>query len=76
MEPDDIFSILYPAEPSRADEAKEREGFPAQTPLAMAYVPMQKIGKVYEPEVALNAGTLYPELDKPFLAGRGMMADE
>lgn len=77
MVPDDVFSRLYPAEPDRTGEAAACEGFPAQTPLAMAYVPMQmRIGTVYEPEVALKQGTLYPELNKPFLAGRGMMANE
>jgi len=75
--PDDVFSRLYPAEPDRSGEAFVCEGFPAQTPLAMAYVPMQmRPGPVYEPEVALQQGTLYPELNKPFLAGRGMMSYE
>ena len=37
-------------------------------PLAMAYVPVQKWGKTYEPDVALARGTLFPDLDKPFLA--------
>ncbi len=35
-------------------------------PLAMAYVPMQKFGEVYSEEDALERGTLFPELDKPF----------
>lgn len=35
-------------------------------PLTMAYVPMQTLGEVYEPEDALCAGTLFPALDKPF----------
>lgn len=40
--------------------------------LAMAYVPWQYFTKVYEPDKALEAGTIFPELDKPFLmAGRG-----
>lgn len=38
--------------------------------LAMAYVPMQKICEVYDVETALMNGTLFPELDKPFL-GKG-----
>jgi len=41
-----------------------------QTPLAMAYVPMQELNSVYEPETALTTGTLFPDLDKPWLAGR------
>ena len=40
-----------------------------QQVLAMAYVPWQHLHTVYEPEYALERGTLFPELDKPFLAG-------
>lgn len=36
-------------------------------PLAMSYVPIQKFKSLYEPEVALCRGTLFAELDKPFL---------
>ena len=39
--------------------------------LAMAYVPMQKLTTVYEPDSALNAGTLFPDLNKPFLGRKG-----
>lgn len=47
--------------------------FPPGTPLAMAYVPMQKLENIFEPMHALKRGTLYPELDKPWhpeLGGR------
>ena len=36
-------------------------------PLAMAYVPWQRLDEMYTPETALERGTLYPELDKPFM---------
>ena len=36
-------------------------------PIAMAYVPMQKFQELYNPETAFCAGTLFKELDKPFL---------
>lgn len=40
--------------------------------LAMAYVPWQYFTTVYEPDKALEIGTIFPELDKPFLpVGRG-----
>ena len=39
--------------------------------LAMAYVPWQYFTNVYEPEQALEVGPIFPELDKPFLAGGG-----
>lgn len=35
--------------------------------LGMAYVPWQRWGSVYEPCKALNAGTIFPELDLPFM---------
>ena len=40
-------------------------------PLAMAYVPMQKWRNLYDCDVALSRGTLFSELDLPFLGGRG-----
>lgn len=39
-------------------------------PVAMAYVPMQTLGKTYEPECALENGTLFEALNKPFLGKR------
>ena len=41
-------------------------------PIAMAYVPMQKAPIMYENlEEAFKRGTIFPELDKPFLGKRG-----
>lgn len=40
--------------------------FPAETPLAMAYVPMQQWSEVYDEAEAFSAGTLFPELNLPF----------
>lgn len=40
--------------------------------VGMAYVPWQNMGTTYELDKALEVGTIFPELDKPFLAaGRG-----
>lgn len=36
-------------------------------PLTMAYVPFQAIEGTYSRDEALKAGTLFPNLDKPFL---------
>lgn len=36
-------------------------------PLTMAYLPFQQIEGVYSQDEALKAGTLFPNLDKPFL---------
>lgn len=46
--------------------------FPAQTPLAMAYVPMQLFDQLYSEDKALEAGTAFPELDKPFTGRRAV----
>lgn len=39
--------------------------------LAMAYVPWQQWNQTYELKKALCAGTIFPELDKPFYGKRG-----
>ena len=38
-------------------------------PLAMAYVPWQRWRDIYEPSKALSRGTIFAELDLPFLGG-------
>lgn len=63
MPNEDIFSTLYPPRQQNSNM------FPAEISLAMAYVPLQSISTLYEPMNAFRAGTLYPELDKPFLGG-------
>jgi hypothetical protein len=35
-------------------------------PLAMAYVPFQRWGSIYDPVRALQRGTIFPDLDLPF----------
>lgn len=40
--------------------------------VGMAYVPWQYFTTVYETDKALEVGTIFPELDKPFWAGKGM----
>lgn len=46
--------------------------FPAETPIGMAYVPYQKWKNVYEANVALERGTIFEDLDKPFLGERAV----
>jgi len=41
-----------------------------RAPLAMAYVPMQQWERTYDLDVALDRGTIFPELDLPFCAKR------
>ncbi len=38
--------------------------------IAMAYVPWQQPGTLYDADKGLSRGTLFPELDKPFLGRR------
>lgn len=40
--------------------------------LTMAFVDMQPIDSVYQPQTALMRGTLFPNIDKPF-CGKGVM---
>lgn len=42
-------------------------------PLAIGYVPWQIWQDIYEPEKALDRGTIFQQLDKPFLGSRGGM---
>lgn len=42
-----------------------------QFPIAMAYVPWQRFGQTYELSKGLCAGTIFPELNKPFCGKRG-----
>ena len=37
---------------------------------AMAYIPFQTDTTQYTPETALSEGTLFPNLNKPFLGGK------
>lgn len=37
---------------------------------AMAYVPYQQPGKQYSTDQAIEKGTLFPVLNKPFLCGK------
>ena len=47
-----------------------KTALPVDTTVTMAYVPYQFDMNVYCPEVALQNGTLFPVLDKPFFGGR------
>lgn len=38
--------------------------------IAMAYVPWQHFTTVFETDKALEVGTIFPELEKPFRGGR------
>lgn len=48
---------------------KAISSLPEVVSVAMAYVPFQESNDVYSCEKALVRGTIFPVLDKPFLAG-------
>lgn len=50
-------------------ESVNMSALPDPTVLAMAYIPMQFYKDTYETEEGFDRGTVFPELDKPFLAG-------
>ena len=54
---------------SRPDDNYDPSRFPERTPLAMAYIPYQQWGNVYDDDKALAQGTLFPDLDLPFKGG-------
>lgn len=56
---------------SMSEPGKCRQDPLYQLPLAMAYVPWQRWGQTYELDKALQVGTIFPELNKPFLGKRG-----
>lgn len=41
-------------------------------PIGMTYVPWQSWKNIYEPDKALQRGTIFEELDKPFLGMQGV----
>ena len=50
-----------------ADTLRTQDVFPAALSLAMAYVPRQRFVCLYEPETGFERGTIYKQLDLPFL---------
>ena len=44
-----------------------RPTFPQQISLAMAYVPFQKWDHIYTPQAGFERGTVFADLDKPFM---------
>ena len=55
--------------PVSADTEAPRasDAFPSALSLAMAYVPVQRFVCLYEPETGFERGTVYKQLDLPFL---------
>ncbi len=63
----DMYTAAAPAKDAAENDSALRPPFMPKDPaLAMAYVPMQPCGQLYEPEKGLKAGTIFQNLDKPF----------
>lgn len=59
------------------EERMMREMCPQNFPaLAMAYVPVQKWQNLYTPEVGFHRGTIFAELDKPFIGEEAVCGNE
>ena len=41
--------------------------FPNNPMLAQSYVPIQKMNKVFTPDIGLKMGTIFPELVSPYM---------
>lgn len=63
---DEFFGIDFASIPTAANAKMSDEM--CDVPV-MACVSLQKLCTVYDPEQALMQGTLFPELDKPFMGG-------
>ena len=71
MDFDDFYTDCMQAIPPApsAISYPDMPALPANTVVAMAYVPFQQFKSVYCAEEGLKSGTMFPELNKPF-AGR------
>ena len=61
--------------PDQTVPAAPQGTFPAKLSLAMAYVPYQCWEEPMSAQDALEAGTVFPSLVKPFLMGKGGATD-
>lgn len=56
--------------PMQPDRENTLRGCLSDMSVAMAYVPMQRWNQVYDMSRGLTRGTIFPELDLPFVMGR------
>ena len=52
-----------------ADDMSRPSKLPDDMVVAMAYVPLQFYSREYEPDEGFDKGTMFPELNKPFMPG-------
>jgi len=70
------FSAMPSAKPTAAGVPSDTEPtgnvppfMPDNFVVAIAYVPFQNYQTIYDAEQGFKVGTIFPELNKPFLAG-------
>lgn len=57
------------------DDRKQDNRLQYDSSLAMAYVPWQQWRELYTPEVGFKRGTIFSELDKPFIGEEAVCDD-
>ena len=57
--------------PRTCPKIKDPSPLPEKPVVAMAYVPFQQWSETFDPMKGFDKGTIFPDLDKPFLYGRG-----
>lgn len=62
--------MTLPAYDYECEDNYENRTNVEEAPLGMAYVPWQMWGSVYSLSQGLERGTIFPELDLPFMIGR------
>ncbi|MEG2038818.1 MAG: spore coat associated protein CotJA [Oscillospiraceae bacterium] len=74
MPPMAVPNVSVPSVPVQEVRAETNNCAPLKPPmsLAMAAVPEQGWCRLYEPQIALDRGTIFPDLDFPFLGKEGV----
>ena len=70
MQDMELCCAVRPEKSEQSMRRNKRARMPEEFKLAMSYVPFQELDKTYTDDEALKSGTLFPELDKPFMMGR------
>lgn len=62
---ENFYSLIPPGLMRKAESGENID----KTPIGMAYVPRQMWREIYEKDKGIMRGTIFAELDKPFLKG-------
>ncbi len=65
-----IRNALFRIREAEMGNGGELSALPDTTVLAMSYVPFQTNTNMYDIAEGFTRGTVFPELDKPFLGGK------